>query len=47
MGEIPRLRNDINGYGHCGKNYIAHVDVPKEIEEQYNRLKLLVNDNNL
>lgn len=47
MGEIPRLKDDINGYGPCGKNFIAHVDVPNEIEAQYNNLKLLVNDDNL
>lgn len=47
MGEIPRLKDDVNGYGPCGKNFIAHVNVPKEIEEQYNRLISLVNDDNL
>lgn len=44
MGEIPRLKDDVNGYGPCGRNYIAHVDVPKKIEEQYARLKSLIND---
>ena len=39
MGEIPRLTDDVNGYGPCGKNFIAHVNVPKEIEEHYNMLK--------
>jgi len=47
MGEIPRLRDDLNGYGPSGKNYIAHVDVPKKIETQYNTLKVLLNDENL
>jgi uncharacterized SAM-binding protein YcdF (DUF218 family) len=47
MGEIPRLRDDNNGYGPCGKNYIAHVDMPKEIEAHYNTLKALFNDDNL
>ena len=27
MGEIPRLTDDPDGYGPCGKNFIAHVDV--------------------
>lgn len=47
MGEIPRLKDNVNGYGPSGKNYIAHVDVPKKIEEQYARLKSLINDNNI
>lgn len=47
IGEIPRLKDDINGYGPCGKNYIAHVEVPKKIEEQYIRLKSLVSDDDL
>lgn len=36
IGEIPRLRDDKQGYGPNGKGYIAHVDIPKEIEESYN-----------
>jgi len=32
VGEIPRLRDDENGYGPRGKNFMAHVDVPKEVE---------------
>ena len=47
MGEIPRLKDDVNGYGPCGKNFIAHVHVHDEIEEHYNMLKALVNDDNL
>jgi uncharacterized SAM-binding protein YcdF (DUF218 family) len=47
MGEIPRLRDDINGYGPCGKNYIFHVDVTPEIEGYYNMLNALIKDNNL
>jgi uncharacterized SAM-binding protein YcdF (DUF218 family) len=47
MGEIPRLKDNVNGYGPCGKNFIAHVDVPKEIEEQYNKLKALLDGDNL
>lgn len=47
MGEIPRLKDDVNGYGPCGKNFIAHVDVPSEIEEYYNRLKVLIVDYDL
>jgi uncharacterized SAM-binding protein YcdF (DUF218 family) len=32
MGEVPRLRNDENGYGPRGRDFIAHVDVPDEVE---------------
>lgn len=39
MGEIPRLRDDENGYGPNGKNFIAHVNIPDEIKEAYNILK--------
>ncbi|EGT3617699.1 YdcF family protein [Clostridium perfringens] len=35
LGEIPRLRDDENGYGPKGANYIEHIDIPKEIEEHY------------
>lgn len=35
MGEIPRLTDDKNGYGPMGKNYISHVDIPKDVENSY------------
>jgi uncharacterized SAM-binding protein YcdF (DUF218 family) len=47
MGEIPRLRDDINGYGPAGRNFIVHVNVPREIEECYKNLKVLIGDKNL
>lgn len=47
MGEIPRLRDDINGYGPIGKNFIDHVDIPSEIEECYKNLEMLIHDKNL
>lgn len=47
MGEIPRLRDDINGYGPSGKNFIDHVDIPDEIEECYENLRMLIDDKNL
>ncbi|KAF4431424.1 hypothetical protein F53441_13900 [Fusarium austroafricanum] len=31
MGEIPRMRDDENGYGPRGKGFIAHVDIPKSV----------------
>jgi uncharacterized SAM-binding protein YcdF (DUF218 family) len=38
MGEIPRLRNDANGYGPNGKGFIAAVDIPVEVETAYEEL---------
>lgn len=39
MGEIPRLRDDKNGYGPRGTNFIAHVDIPSAVEEAWSRLQ--------
>ncbi len=39
MGEIPRLTDDLNGYGPKGKGYIAHVDIPKEVITAFEELK--------
>lgn len=39
MGEIPRLTNDENGYGPKGKNFIAKVNIPKNVIYAYNMLK--------
>lgn len=36
LGEIPRLRD--GGYGPGGKGYIAHEDIPAEVEEAFGRL---------
>ena len=38
LGEIPRLRDDLVGYGPSGKGYIVHVDIPNEVEEAWTRL---------
>lgn len=38
LGEIPRLRDDVMGYGPRGKNYIDHVDIPAQVEEVWARL---------
>lgn len=38
MGEIPRLRDDENGYGPQGKDFLAHVDIPAEVEAAFARL---------
>jgi uncharacterized SAM-binding protein YcdF (DUF218 family) len=34
-GEVPRLRDDHHGYGPRGRGFIAHVDVPDEVEIAY------------
>lgn len=39
MGEIPRLHDDAAGYGPNGKGFIAHVDIPEEVESAYTRLQ--------
>ncbi|MBM1172971.1 YdcF family protein [Microvirga arabica] len=39
MGEIPRLRNDLHGYGPRGKGFITHVDIPEHIEAVFAQLK--------
>lgn len=39
MGEIPRLRDDANGYGPRGAGYIAHVDIPEKVLAAFKRLK--------
>lgn len=39
MGEIPRLRDDQEGYGPEGKDFIVHVDIPDNVLEAYDRLQ--------
>jgi uncharacterized SAM-binding protein YcdF (DUF218 family) len=38
MGEVPRLRDDENGYGPSGKGYISHVKMPDEVQEAHRSL---------
>ncbi|MEA1883952.1 MAG: hypothetical protein U9N62_05455 [Thermotogota bacterium] len=38
LGEIPRLRDDANGYGPKGKGFIAHVEIPVEIEAAFEKI---------
>jgi hypothetical protein len=35
VGEVPRLRDDADGYGPRGAGHLAHVDVPDEVEAAY------------
>lgn len=39
MGEIPRLSDNKEGYGPMGKGFIAHVDIPLQVQEAFNELK--------
>jgi uncharacterized SAM-binding protein YcdF (DUF218 family) len=43
MGEVTRLRDDENGYGPNGKNFISHVDIPDQVEDAWARLKKILN----
>jgi len=38
LGEIPRLRDDADGYGPQGRRYIAHVNIPDEVLYAHERL---------
>ncbi len=38
MGEIPRLRDDENGYGPNGHRFFGHVDIPPPILAAFDRL---------
>lgn len=39
LGEIPRLKDDENGYGPKGKGFIAHADMPQRVERAFAELK--------
>lgn len=38
LGEIPRLRDDTNGYGPRGRDFIAHVEIPIAVEQHHRKL---------
>lgn len=38
LGEIPRLRNDLHGYGPKGKNFIDAITIPAQVEQAYAQL---------
>ncbi|KAK1657885.1 hypothetical protein BDP55DRAFT_684341 [Colletotrichum godetiae] len=42
MGEIPRLRDDGEGYGPRGKGFIVHVDIPESVETAWAILYSLI-----
>lgn len=35
LGEIPRLRDDKNGYGPNGKDFYGHVEIPEDVLDSY------------
>lgn len=39
LGELPRLRDDVNGYGPAGRDFIVHVDIPPYVEEAWQTLR--------
>ncbi|EAR2925124.1 YdcF family protein [Salmonella enterica] len=38
-GELPRLRDDETGYGPRGKDFIIHVDIPRDVETAWQVLQ--------
>ena len=39
LGEIVRLKDDEQGYGPNGKNYMNHVDIPQKVWSAYQRIR--------
>lgn len=44
LGELPRLRDNASGYGPQGRDFIAHVTIPDEVEAAW---QTLYNDDSL
>ena len=38
MGEIKRLADTPDGYGPNGKNFLAHIDIPADVQQAYQYL---------
>lgn len=45
MGEIPRLRDDANGYGPNGRGFIGHVEIPSAVETAWEMVESFLRDN--
>ena len=43
LGEIPRLRDDADGYGPNGRGFIVHVDIPPNVDDAYRSVRSLLN----
>jgi uncharacterized SAM-binding protein YcdF (DUF218 family) len=39
LGEIPRIRDDLQGYGPQGRDFIVHVDIPPQVTEAWQMLQ--------
>ncbi|HDR2623034.1 TPA: YdcF family protein [Enterobacter chuandaensis] len=39
LGELPRLYDDVNGYGPAGRDYIAHVAFPEAVSAAWKQLQ--------
>lgn len=39
LGEVPRLRDDANGYGPNGRDFLVHVGIPPEVEQAWHVLQ--------
>lgn len=39
LGELPRLYDDVNGYGPAGRDYIAHVAFPEAVTAAWKQLQ--------
>lgn len=35
LGEIPRLRDDAEGYGPRGRGFIGHIDIPTDVKQAW------------
>lgn len=44
LGEMVRLKDDENGYGPNGKDYMNHVEMPEVIWAAYRRIKARFNE---
>lgn len=45
LGEIPRLRDDADGYGPRGRGFIGHVEIPIDIEQAWGIVTLAMERN--
>lgn len=39
LGEIPRIRDDLQGYGPQGRDYIVHVEIPAQVMDAWQMLQ--------
>ncbi len=39
LGELPRLRDDAQGYGPKGRDFITHTEIPAQVTEAWRQLQ--------